>query len=69
MSTIESQIDSIARDRAQRTIGADLMDIYDKVIARDRLKVSMMLSGCIKHRIYLPLDTWPILFVSGCTRR
>ena len=37
MPSIETQINSIARERAQRCVGAELMDIYDKVIANDRL--------------------------------
>lgn len=39
MSLIEHQIDSIARERALRTVGADLIDIYDKVAAQDRLSL------------------------------
>ncbi len=37
MSLIERQINDIARDRALRYIGEDLIDIYDKVVSRTRL--------------------------------
>src|ERR1700683_2363874 len=37
MSSIELQIESIARERAQRSVGVDLMDIYDKVVGTERL--------------------------------
>lgn len=37
MSLIERQINDIARDRAMRYIGEDLIDIYDKVVSRTRL--------------------------------
>ena len=39
MVTLASQIDSIARERAQRCVGAGLMDIYDKVMAGERLSL------------------------------
>src|SRR5579862_6678827 len=37
MSVIELQIDAIARERLRRKVGDDLMDIYDKVAAQQRL--------------------------------
>jgi len=39
MSLIEQQINSIARERARRYVGDDLMDIYDKVVAQERLSL------------------------------
>ena len=37
MSSIELQIDGIARERVRRKVGDDLMDIYDRVAAQQRL--------------------------------
>jgi aminodeoxyfutalosine synthase len=62
MPAIELQINSIARERACRAVGVELMDIYDKVINQERLTLNDAI------RLYKSPDLSAVGFMANIVR-